>query len=175
MANENIATYLNDHLAGSVAALELIDNLLDTHSESDLTTFFTHLKADIASDRDELQGMMQRLDIDESRTRKASAWIAEKMTELKLRFDDPTDGALRLFESLEGLSLGIEGKHSLWIALSVSAEKNPLLQIADYERLKKRAREQRERVEKLRLQFAAEALAFDQHDQRKVAKTDAST
>lgn len=49
---------------------------------------------------------MKALNIDQSRMRKASAWLAEKFTELKLRFDDPKAGALLLFESLEALSLG---------------------------------------------------------------------
>jgi hypothetical protein len=49
------------------------------------------------------------------------------MTELKLRFDDPNAGPLRLFESLEALSLGIEGKRSLWIALTAAAENTPAL------------------------------------------------
>jgi hypothetical protein len=57
----------------------------------------------VAADRDELEDLMKRLNIDQSRTRKASAWLGEKMTELKLRFGDPKDGTLRLFESLEAL------------------------------------------------------------------------
>ena len=158
MADEHIATYLNDHLAGSVVALELLDHLTATYSEADLTAFFRQLRDDIAADRDELQGLMKHLDIGESRTRKASAWLAEKMTELKLRFDDPEAGPLRLFESLEALSLGIEGKRSLWIALTAAAEKTPSLGILDYERLKQRAQEQRDRVEKLRIETASEAL-----------------
>jgi hypothetical protein len=161
MGNEHIATYLNDHLAGSVIALELLDHLIATYSEADLTAFFRQLRADIAADRDELQGLMKHLDIGESRTRKASAWLAEKMTELKLRLDDPKAGALRLFESLEALSLGIEGKRSLWIALTAAAEKTPLLRILDYERLKRRAQEQRDGVEKLRIETASEALILD--------------
>ena len=161
MADEHIATYLNDHLAGSVVALELLDHLIATHSEADLTVFFRQLRADIAADRDELQGLMKHLDIGESRTRKASAWLAEKMTELKLRFDDPKGGPLRLFESLEALSLGIEGKRSLWIALTAVAEKTPSLRILDYERLKQRAQGQRDRVERLRIGTASEALTLD--------------
>jgi hypothetical protein len=39
------------------------------------------------------------------------------MSGLKLGIDDPPSGLLLLFESLEALSLGIEGKRSLWIAL----------------------------------------------------------
>lgn len=161
MAGEHIATYLNDHLAGSVVALELLDHLTATYSEADLTAFFRQLRADIAADREELEELMERLNIGESRTRKASAWMAEKMTELKLRFDDPKGGPLRLFESLEALSLGIEGKRSLWIALTAAAEKTPSLGILDYERLRKRAQEQRDRVETLRIETARKALTLD--------------
>jgi hypothetical protein len=158
MADEHLTKYLNDHLAGSVVALELLDHLSATHSKTELGTFFRQLRFDIAADRDALQELMERLDIGESRTRKASAWLTEKMTELKLAFDDPKDGSLRLFESLEALSLGIEGKRSLWIALIAAAEKSPSLRLVDYESLKQRAQEQRDRVEKLRIETAQQAL-----------------
>jgi hypothetical protein len=160
MAHEHLATYLNDHLAGSVVALELLDHLEATQSDSGLIAFFRQLRADIAADRDELERLMESLHISQSRTRRASAWMAEKMTELKLRFDDPQAGALFLFESLEALSLGIEGKRSLWTALIAAAEKSPPLQIIDYERLKQRAEEQRARVEKVRINTATEALSY---------------
>ena len=61
----------------------------------------------------------------ESRTRKATAWLTEKVTELKLRLDDPAGGALRLLEALEAVSLGIEGKRALWRALAAAAEDAP--------------------------------------------------
>jgi hypothetical protein len=161
MADEHIATYLNDHLAGSVVALELLDHLESAHAHSGLSNFFRQLRVDVAADRDDLEGLMERLRISQSRTRKASAWLAEKMTELKLRLDDPQGGPLRLFESLEALSLGIEGKRSLWVALTAAAEKSPSLRIIDYQRLIQRAQDQRDRVETLRLDTARKALAFD--------------
>ncbi len=160
MAEQHLATYLNDHLAGSVVALELLEHLEGTHTDSWLKDFFQQLTADIVADRDELQRLMETLNISESRTRKASAWLAEKVTELKLRLDDLRGGSLRLFESLEALSLGIEGKRSLWMALTAAAEKSPALRNVDYERLKQRAEEQRARVEKLRIDTAREALAL---------------
>lgn len=158
MAHEHLATYLNDHLAGSVLALELLEHLEGVHSDDPLRDFFSKLRADIAADRDELEVLMKALNIDQSRTRKASAWLAEKFTELKLRFDDPQAGALLLFESLEALSLGIEGKRSLWTVLAATAETMPSLGIANYDRLQQRAREQRDRVEELRLKTALTAL-----------------
>ena len=57
MADEHVATYLNDHLAGSVVALELLDHLEATHSDSALRDFFRQLRADIDADRDDLQGL----------------------------------------------------------------------------------------------------------------------
>jgi hypothetical protein len=158
MADDNIATYLNDHLAGSVVALELLEHLEKDYEASALAGFFRELHNDISKDRDDLQELMARLDISVSKTRKASAWLAEKMTDLKLRIDDPQGGSLRLFESLEALSLGIEGKRSLWLALAAAAEKSPSLKLIDYEHMAERAEEQRVRIEHVRIDTARHAL-----------------
>jgi hypothetical protein len=162
MSDEHIATYLNDHLAGSVVAVELMENLEEVYADTPVAEFITRLHADIEADRQELKDLMDRLQVSESTTRKASAWLTEKLTQLKLRLDDPTRGDLRLFESLEALSLGIEGKRCLWLGLSAAAEVSPRLRIADYERLKQRAEEQRERVERKRLEVAKAALKLEE-------------
>ena len=107
----------------------------------------------------ESQELMQRAGVRQSRPRQAAAWITEKIAELKLRLDDPTDGSLRLLESLEALSLGIEGKHALWDALASAAAAAPALQETDYTGLKQRAEDQRRRVETHRLDAAKGALA----------------
>ena len=160
MANEHLETYLNDHLAGSVVAIELMKNLESVYAETAIADFIKRLRADVEMDQQELQNLMSSLEISESRTRKASAWFTEKLTELKLRVDDSKRGDLRLFESLEALSLGIEGKRSLWLALAAAAEVSPALRKVDYESLKQRAEEQRERVETKRLEVAKAALKF---------------
>jgi hypothetical protein len=156
MADEYIAIYLNDHLAGSTAAVELLEQLEAEHEP--VRRLFAELRADVEADQEELKSLMGRLGVAESRARKASAWLAEKATELKLRVDDPEGGALRLFESLEALSLGIEGKRSLWQALAAVAGGEPKLRALDYERLTRRAEEQRGRVEAMRLEAARKAL-----------------
>lgn len=159
MSDDHIAIYLNDHLAGSVAAVELLDQLQEDHSGTPLGGFFTELRTDIEADRQELESLMEQLNVTESRTRKASAWLAGKFAELKLRLDDPSGGELRLFESLEALSLGIEGKRSLWLALATAAEQQSSLQLLDYGRLTQRAEEQRARVETKRLEASKKTLA----------------
>ena len=162
MADDYITTYLNDHLAGSVVAVELMENLETVYAGRPIADFIAKLRADIEVDILELEDLMGQLQISESRTRKASAWLTEKFTQLKLRLDDPAHGDLRLFESLEALSLGIEGKRSLWLALSAAAELSPQLRIADYQRLQQRAEEQRARVEDQRLELARKALSLEQ-------------
>ena len=112
----------------------------------------------MTTDRHELEGLMQQLHITESRTRKATAWLTEKVTEIKLRLDDPAGGALRLLESLETLSLGIEGKRGMWLALAAVAEEADWLRVVDYERLIHRAEQQRSRVEDERLKAAKASL-----------------
>ena len=159
MAREHIATYLNDHLAGAVGALELLEHLETAHAGTEVGRLAAELRADVEADRQGLESLMERLDITRSRTRRAAAWLGEKVAELKLRLDDPAGGSLRLFESLEALSLGIEGKKSLWRALSAAAEEAPDLRAADYEGLIRRAEEQRSRVETARLEAARRALA----------------
>jgi transcriptional regulator GlxA family with amidase domain len=76
------ATYLNDHLAGSVAALDLLVHLTQQHAGTELEEFFDTLRADILEDRDELAALMERLGVSSSRVRKAVAWVAEKFARL---------------------------------------------------------------------------------------------
>ena len=159
MAREHIATYLNDHLAGATGAIELLEHLEKEHAGTEVGRLAAGLRADVEADRQALKSLMERLEVAQSRTRKAAAWLGEKAAELKLRLDDPAGGSLRLFESLEALSLGIEGKKSLWRALATAAEEAPDLQVADYEELIRRAEEQRNRVETARLEAARRALA----------------
>ena len=157
MANEHLETYLNDHLAGSTGALELLERL--ESQNTDMKPSLAGLRADIESDQQELQAIMRRFGINESRTRKVGGWLADKLAQLKLRLDDKAGGPLRLFESLEILAVGIHGKSALWSALSAAAQTAPELQGIDYARLVQRADEQRRRVEVLRLEAAKAAFA----------------
>jgi hypothetical protein len=158
MANESLATYLNDHLAGSVVALELLDHLEEDGAGTADASLLAGIHADIEADRQELEAFMARLGIAASTPRKATGWLVEKLSELKLHLDDAGDGALRRLEALETVSLGIAGKAALWHALAAAAEDAPVLNGLDYGRLARRAETQRDVVERLRLHAAREAL-----------------
>ena len=158
MANESLATYLNDHLAGSVVALELLDHLQIDRAGTAQASILADVHADIVADRQELEAFMAQRGIAVSAPRKATGWLVEKLSEIKLHLDDAGDGALQRLEALETISLGIAGKQALWQALAAAAEDAPELGGLDYVRLARRAKTQREVVESLRLQAAKEAL-----------------
>jgi hypothetical protein len=153
MSKEHLATYLNDHLMGAFAAIELVDQLAS--EATDLKPFLEGLKADIEADCQEVINLMDRLEIPQSRMRKASGWIAEQVAEAKFAM---ADDSLRRLERLEAVSLGIQGKLSLWRALYAASKVDTRLQSLDYEGLTERARDQRDRIEALRIDAARSAL-----------------
>jgi len=155
---EQLSIYLNDHLAGSVAALELIEHLAKNYPDTSLEGFFGDLHADISADQDVLRDLLNTLDAKESGVRKAGAWIAEKFGRMKLGLKEHDVTGTGLLEALEGLVLGISGKLLLWRSLSTASESLPQLKGPDYAQLEQRAAEQRDRVEEKRIAAAREAF-----------------
>jgi len=158
--SKNLITYLNDHLAGSVAALELLDHLIQTYQGKPLERFFKDLRSDIDADQGELQDLIERLGEKESLVRKAGLWVAEKLSRAKIRLSDSEENRMGLFHALEGLVLGITGKRSLWTALAAAADTVPELRELDYVRLEKRAAEQSDRVDAKRLEIARKIFSL---------------
>jgi hypothetical protein len=155
----DLGTYLNDHLAGSVAAIELLDHLIREQTGQRLEKFLVDLRDNIHADQEVLRDLIEKLDLEESAVRKAGAWMAEKMGQAKFALGGTEAGGLGLLQAFEGLALGITGKKLLWRALSTVESDIPDVQGIDLARLEQRAQEQFERVEKERLYLAREALA----------------
>ena len=113
-----LATYLHDHLAGSVHAVSLLEFIRDQHEREPLGRFASGLLAEIEADRHVLQELADRAGAGSSDLKEFAAWLSEKVTRLKLRHGG--DG-LGTFEALEFLELGIHGKWALWRALATVA------------------------------------------------------
>jgi hypothetical protein len=154
--NNNLAAYLNDHLAGSVAAIELIDDLVNGSDDASLTQFLADLKRDIDSDQKVLEKLIDRIGEDESVVRKTAAWVSEKAARLKFKIAGEDFAGLGLVQALEMLALGIRGKELLWRALANSNW--PELKDLDLPKLEAGAIEQQKRVEEKRLQAARAAF-----------------
>ena len=150
-----LATYLADHLAGSVHAIEQLKNIRDAHSGEALGQFAAGLLVEIESDRDVLKGIAERVGAESKKVKELTAWVAEKVSRAKLRHGE---NGLGTFEALEFLELGIHGKWALWRALSAIAPEDQRVQGPDYEQLVKRAEAQQTRVEERRLEAAHSAL-----------------
>ncbi len=158
MGIEILTTYLNDHLAGSVAAIELLDHLRDLSKGTERERFFASLQSEIEEDQKVLKELLRGVGGKESRVRKAAAWLTEKVGEVKLKLDDTGGGELRLLEALDTLELGILGKLALWRALGVAADLVPQIRKLDLSKLERRAKEQHDRVEVERLKVARAAF-----------------
>ena len=155
MHNASLATYLNDHLAGSVAALELIDHLIDDSQDPVDAQFFHALRDDIKADQDVLRDLIARGGVEESDVRKTAAWLAEKVGWAKMKLDGPAGAGMRQLQALEGLVLGITGKRALWQALAATGQVTPGVDIGE---LTRRAEAQRDAVEERRVRAACAAF-----------------
>jgi hypothetical protein len=155
---KELAIYLQDHYAGAVAAIEMLEHLIKIHAGKPLERFFSKLHADIKSDRKQLRHVMTVLGFQESMVRDTGAWMAEKLARTKLGFSNGTTVGLRLVESLEILQLGITGKRLLWRAMFAASKNSPVLQQTDFTHLERRAMKQLERVEAKRLEAARAAF-----------------
>ena len=154
---KELASYLKDHLAGSTAAVELLEHLMESHQDGELGRLFEELHDEVTADQEVLQKLLRRFSR-ESVLRKAGAWMAEKFGRVKLRLAGDKAGELGLVEALEVLVLGITGKQLLWRALSASLGDSPLLRGIDLSQLEQRAIDQLDRVESHRLEAARQAF-----------------
>lgn len=165
MSQHDLATYLNDHLAGSVGAIELLSDLIETTPQEGRKQEMISLQGEIVADQDLLKRILESTPSDESTLKKAGAWMAQKLARAKLRLTESADSGLGEVEAFEILSLGIEGKRGLWKAL---AELPPhVMPHADWAQLQSAAESQRARVEQWRLEAARHAFrsdATDAHD-----------
>ena len=157
MNADSLAVYLNDHLAGSVAALELIDALAGRVQGTPTEQMLRTVRVEVAADQDVLRAVLDKVG-DESRLKQAAAWLSEKVGQAKLAVAGHRHPDLDVLEGLETLALGIQGKAALWRALGVIAPENPRLSSFQYSSLEARAQAQYDQVEQARLTAARAAL-----------------
>ena len=154
---KDLDSYLNDHLAGSISALELIAHWADVHKGEPLGSFFVETEREIKADQDTLRDVMRTLGVEESKIRQAGAWAAEQVGRARLMIAGDEQGSLGLVLTLEGLIMGVTGKKLMWRALA--AAKLPRLSSYNFEQLQRRAEQQIERIEAERIRTVSQAFA----------------
>lgn len=156
--DETLAAYLNDHLAGETAALELARRVADTHAGTDRGPELARLAADVEADRDELLDVMARLDVTPSMVKTAAGWLGEKAGRLKPNGHIVTRSPLADILELEGLRLAVAAKLMSWQVLRAVSVHDSRLAKEHLETLLERADDQAERLYRLHLQFTQEHL-----------------
>jgi hypothetical protein len=106
MNDRNLATYLNDHLAGSVAGMEPIDHIVKLYAGQPAERMAIHIRDSFAAERKDLDSLMAMLKITRNAPRKAGAWLSEEFAEIEVKLDDLQEGSLRRLELWEALSCG---------------------------------------------------------------------
>lgn len=153
---KDLDSYLNDHLAGSISALELIAHWVKVHKGEPLGSFFAETEREIKADQDMLRDVMRTLGVEESKMRKAGAWAAEKVGRARLMIAGDEQGSLGLVLTLEGLIMGVTGKKLMWCALAVA--KLPRLKSYNFEEPQRRAEQQIERLGAERIRAVSQAF-----------------
>lgn len=154
ISDKPLNVYLNDHLAGARFGSDLARRLAGRMG----ATTMTALSEEIEQDRQTLQQMMDRLGTSRNPVKEAATWVAEKVSHVKLSGLTAGHREFGLFMALETLSLGIEGKRSLWVALARVTDHYPELSEFDLVALRERAAAQRRVVEAERAATARRAL-----------------
>ncbi|MGV3662514.1 MAG: hypothetical protein ACO1TE_20180 [Prosthecobacter sp.] len=158
MQEDTLATYLNDHLAGSVMAIELLEHLEEDGGESPARQrAMRDLRQKIIADQDILRVLLNSLPSGESTVKKAGAWVMEKLARAKTKLTKTTTGCLGALEAFEILSLGIEGKKCLWKVLTEVMPQPPSPQW-NWRELIEDADRQRREVEAWRIEAARKAF-----------------
>jgi len=154
---DKLAIYLNDHLAGATAGVELARRVARQNKGTAYYETLEQLAAEVEDDRRALLELMGRLSIGRDRLKVALAWGGEKAGRLKLNGELVRYSPLSRLEELEILTLGVQGKLALWQALN--ALDGSRLHGVDLDALIARARSQARQLDRLRTRAAQEALA----------------
>ena len=159
MADDAMDLYLNDHLAGAMLGSDLAEQIRDRHEGTPLGEVMAGIATEVEEDRQTLLDLMERMGTSKNPIKQATGWLAEKASRAKFSgvvSREPDHGA---FMALESLTLGVEGKRSMWLALKEVASQYPPLLSTNLDELIRRAEAQHVTLERERLAAGARALA----------------
>jgi hypothetical protein len=155
--SDPLVTYLEDHKAGAGLAIGLLQAMKARHDDESLSQFAASMLILVEEDEETLRRLAKKIGTGSNILKEAAAWVGEKASRIKLGAG--SSGDFGTFEALEFLSLGIQGKLSLWHALEVAAVSDDRLGELDFETLISRANAQYAKVEERRLTLAKTALS----------------
>ncbi|HWA16408.1 MAG TPA: hypothetical protein VG817_08240 [Gemmatimonadales bacterium] len=156
MATDRLATYLSDHLAGSVSAAELVERLRRSDLDTSLAAALGQVAESISRHQDILRDLLAQRGRDEHQAKNLAAWLAEKFSRPAMPVKD--DDEFGLLRALEALILGMRGRVAMWQALEAIEPSHPELIALDAHALCLEAEDQLRMMDRHRLEVARIAL-----------------
>jgi hypothetical protein len=156
MATDRLATYLVDHLAGSVSASELVQRLIESEVDPSLVSILRQVDESITRHQGVVRRLLAERGRKESRGKHLSAWLAEKLTRPAMPIDGEDD--FGLLRALEALLMGMRGRVALWQTVEAILPSHPELSGLDATALCQEAEDQLRMLDRKRLEVARLAL-----------------
>jgi hypothetical protein len=156
--NQELQTYLNDHMAGASAALLVLSELIDQCESQGARDLMEDLKERLEADRSRLGDLLLLVGKEPSITGKIAGQFTGRVGALKFMWDRVEPGGLGFFEALEMLALGIQGKRLLWRTLHEISAWIPEWHHVDFPLWEREAVQQRDSVERWRLEAACKTF-----------------
>lgn len=162
--DQKLERYLNDHLAGSCGAINLIQLLADHQEIESERDFFLWLKQEVEKDQSLLKELLEKARMEKSVALQIAGTLSEGAGRIKLLWEGLEPGQLGMFEALEVLALGIQGKRLLWSMLANLRPYFPEWGDYDFADLELQAIQQRDQVEERRLETGRKSLVAKERD-----------
>jgi hypothetical protein len=153
-----LAIYLNDHLAGATAGVELFRRTT-AGPQGKHRDALQRLTREVEDDRAALIDIMGLLDVPVRRYKVAAGWLTEKVGRFKPNGRLVGRSPLSSLLEMEALGLGVRGKAVGWRALRVVAAHDTRLAEGKLDELIARADRQSDELEKIRQEIATEVFA----------------
>jgi len=157
MNDKLVGIYLNDHLAGATAGVELAKRTANSNRDNAFGPRLQTISAEIEEDKKALEKIMDDLGVTQDVLKRQVAFVAERIGRFKMNGQLTGYSPLSRLVECEGLKVGIAGKLALWTALQC-VDETPALDASELAGLARRAEDQLERIEALRLEAAVLAL-----------------
>ncbi|MDQ4094661.1 MAG: hypothetical protein M3174_00420 [Actinomycetota bacterium] len=117
MDKKLLGIYINDHLAGHVAGIELAKRSAGSNEGTPLGEFLEGFVAELQEEQQVMESALDAVDRDPSRLKTFGAWVAEKAGRFKLNGNVLAYSPLSRLLELEAMVHGVSAKMDLWETL----------------------------------------------------------
>ncbi|GAA0941704.1 hypothetical protein GCM10009554_33560 [Kribbella koreensis] len=153
-----LATYLQDHYAGSAAGIELFKRAADQQTDPVVRTALAKMVQEVEEERTALERYLAAVGAKPDQLKNAGAWMAEKLSRLKPNGELLRRSPLSDLVELETLRIAVEGKAAGFRTLRALADEEPHFDAAELDSLLTQVAQQIEDLEALRMATAQRVL-----------------